>query len=53
MPINNPKKIKFRGTKAYVLSENTIVIANVNTFEEKLTNSASHTSVYLKDYSFL
>lgn len=33
--IHNPKKIKFRGTKAYILSENTIATANVKTFENK------------------
>ena len=33
--INNPKKIKFRGTKAYILAENTIVTANVKTFEDR------------------
>ena len=31
--IENPKKIKFRGTKAYILADNTIIKTNVKTFE--------------------
>ena len=33
--LSNPKKIKFRGTKAYIVNENQIVTANVKTFESK------------------
>ena len=33
--INNPKKIKFRGTKAYILADNYITTANVKSFENK------------------
>jgi len=31
----NPKKIKFQGTKAYIVANNQIVTANVETFENK------------------
>jgi len=31
----NPKKIKFQGTKAYIVTDNQIVTANVKTFENK------------------
>ena len=34
-PINNPKKIKFKGTKAYILANNYIATANVRSFENK------------------
>jgi len=33
--LSNPKKIKFRGTKAYIVTDNQIVTANVKTFESK------------------
>ena len=33
--LSNPKKIKFNGTKAYIVTDNQIVSANVNTFESK------------------
>ena len=33
--ILNGKKIKFRGTKAYIVTDNQILIANVKTFENK------------------
>jgi hypothetical protein len=32
--INNPKKIKFRGSKAYILSEDYIVVVDARTFED-------------------
>lgn len=35
LSINNPKKIKFRGTKAYILADNYIATANVKSFENK------------------
>ncbi len=31
--IENPKKIKFKGTKAYILTDNSIIKTNVKTFE--------------------
>ena len=31
--INSPKKIKFRGTKAYFLANNSIIVVDVKTFE--------------------
>ena len=33
--LSNPKKIKFRGTKAYIVTDNQIVTANIETFENK------------------
>ncbi|MEC9209641.1 MAG: hypothetical protein VX762_04370 [Bacteroidota bacterium] len=33
--INDPKKLKFSGTKAYIVGYNNIVIANVKTFEDQ------------------
>jgi len=33
--LSNPKKIKFQGTKAYIVANNQIVTANVETFENK------------------
>ena len=33
--LSNPKKIKFKGKKAYIVSDNQIVTANVETFENK------------------
>ena len=33
--INNPKRIKFKGTKAYIVADNYISTANVKTFENK------------------
>ncbi len=33
--IDNPKKIKFSGTRAYVLGDDYVVTANVNTFEDR------------------
>jgi len=33
--LSNPKKIKFNGTKAYIVTENQIVTTNVKTFENK------------------
>ena len=33
--LSNPKKIKFKGTKAYIIANNQIVTANVETFESK------------------
>lgn len=33
--LSNPKKIKFKGTKAYIVTDNQIVTANVKTFESK------------------
>jgi len=33
--LSNPKKIKFQGTKAYIVTGNQIVSANVKTFENK------------------
>jgi len=33
--LSNPKKIKFQGTKAYIVANNKIVTANVETFESK------------------
>ncbi|MAX06266.1 MAG: hypothetical protein CMD19_07580, partial [Flavobacteriales bacterium] len=33
--VDNPKKIKFRDSRAYILAENHIIITDVNTFQEK------------------
>jgi len=33
--INNPKRIKFRGEKAYILGNDYLVTANANTFEDR------------------
>jgi hypothetical protein len=33
--ISNPKKIKFKGTKAYIVTDNQIVTANVESFENR------------------
>ena len=33
--LSNPRKIKFQGTKAYIVTDNQIVTANVKTFENK------------------
>ena len=33
--LSNPKKIKFQGTKAYIVTNNQIVSANIETFENK------------------
>jgi hypothetical protein len=33
--INNPKRIKFKGTKVYIVADNYISTANVKTFENK------------------
>jgi hypothetical protein len=33
--LSNPKKIKFKGTKAYIVTDNQIVTANIETFENK------------------
>jgi hypothetical protein len=33
--INNPKKIKFRGSDAYIIADNYILIVNVKSFENK------------------
>ena len=33
--IINPKKIKFQGTKAYIIADNYILTTNVKTFENK------------------
>jgi hypothetical protein len=33
--LSNPKKIKFKGTKAYIVTDNQIVSANIETFENK------------------
>ena len=33
--LSNPKKIKFRGTKAYIITDNQIVTTNIETFENK------------------
>ena len=35
LTINNPKRIKFKGTKAYIVADNYISTANVKTFENK------------------
>ena len=33
--VNNARKIKFKGTKAYIISQDYIITTNVNTFENK------------------
>ena len=33
--LSNPKKIKFKGTKAYIVTDNQILTANIETFENK------------------
>ena len=33
--VDNPKKIKFRDSRAYILAENHIITTDVNTFQEK------------------
>ena len=37
--INNTKRIKFRGSEAYILAENYIIRVDVNTFEDKGMNN--------------
>lgn len=33
-PLNNPKRIKFKGTKAYIIADNNIIKINVKTFQD-------------------
>ena len=45
--IINPKKIRFNGTKAYIIADNYILTANVNTFENKEEINGFSNPVYI------